>query len=157
LSLVALFAGQRAQTLPLYAAREKMQCQLCHVDPNGGGIRNEFGFNYAKNRHSLTPETGKPWGDLANLPNRVSDNVPIYFGLNMRQMLIMSTSVESDSLDRAAFFPMENAFHVSFQPHSMLAAQLTWDFNDFSSATLREGYGMLRGGPWGGYLKFGRF
>ena len=33
----------------------------CHFDPNGGGPRNDFGFAFARNRHSLEPEPeGEP-------------------------------------------------------------------------------------------------
>jgi hypothetical protein len=152
LPLVLVVRG--VESLPLYSAREKLQCLTCHVDPNGGGVRNEFGFTYAVNRHSLAPEAGKPWGELA-LTNRVGENMPLYLGLNLREMFIATTSVESDSLDRAAFFQMESGLHLSFQPHPLLATSVTVDAFE-GAPKLADAYGMLRGGPWGGYLKLGR-
>ena len=52
-----------ASALPLYATRQGQACATCHFDPQGGGPRNDFGFQFEKNRHALTPETGK-WADL---------------------------------------------------------------------------------------------
>src|SRR5690349_12595451 len=87
-SLAALaIAPRRATTVPLYAARQGLMCQSCHFDPNGGGPRNEFGFAFAKNRHSLEADTSGEWKDL-DLTNRVGDKLPLYFGGNQRFMLI---------------------------------------------------------------------
>ena len=36
---------------------------------------------YARNRHSLEADTSGAWKDL-NLSNRVSDAMPVYFGVN---------------------------------------------------------------------------
>ena len=153
-ALVSLVLPRRAQTVPLYAARTGLMCQSCHFDPNGGGPRNEFGFNYAKNRHALEPETGeKPWGEL-NLTNRVAENFPLYFSVNQRFMLLANTTVKSDSLDRFGFFSMENALHMAFQPHSKLTLVYTRDGFDAGSSS-KEAFGMITL-PGGGYLKAGR-
>ena len=44
-----------ANALPLYATRQGFACSTCHFDPQGGGPRNDFGFQFEKNRHALTP------------------------------------------------------------------------------------------------------
>lgn len=157
--LLAAFAllplVRRVEGVPLYAAREGLPCRSCHVDPNGGSARNEFGFAYGANRHSLAPEADRAWGELA-LANRVGDAMPLYVGLNLREMLIATTSVNSDSLDRAGFFQMESAVHLSFQPHPKLSTNVTVGGFD-GAATIADAYAILQGGPWDGYLKFGRF
>jgi len=155
LVVLALLPAVRGEGVPLYAARERLDCQTCHVDPNGGGIRTEFGFAYGRNRHSVTPEEGKPWSDLT-LRNRVGDELPLYVGLNLREMLLATTSVNDDSLDRAAFFQMESAVHLSFQPHERLSANVTVNGFD-GGASVSDAYGLLRVGPWDAYLKLGRF
>jgi hypothetical protein len=156
LALLALLPlVRRVESIPLYAARERLPCQTCHVDPNGGGARNEFGFAYAKNRHSLAAEEGKPWGE-PTLANRVGESMPLIVGLNLREMLIATTSAKDDSLDRAGFFQMESALHLSFQPHRLLSANLS--VNAFEGAAeVSDAFAILSGGPGESYLKLGRF
>jgi hypothetical protein len=155
-SLAALFSPRGARTVPLYAARTGLMCQSCHFDPNGGGPRNEFGFAYAMKRHSLESEPDSTlWSDLA-LTNRVSDSFPLYIGLDQRFMTLANTTVKSDSTDRDGFYNMENAFYLTFQPHSKLTLVYARDgFNEGSST--KDAYGMFTGLPVNGYLKAGRF
>ncbi len=155
-SLTALFGARRGEGVPLYAARTGLMCQSCHFDPNGGGPRNEFGFAFAKNRHRLEGEDStSAWHDL-NLTNRVGENFPLYVGVNQRFMLFANTTVHSDSLDRAGFYSMENAFHLTFQPHSRLTLVYTRDGFDAGSST-KDAFGLIGGLPLDGYLKAGRF
>src|SRR5258708_40329333 len=105
LTSIALVLGRPASTVPLFAARTGLMCGTCHFDPNGGGPRNAYGFSFARNRHSLEadPDTLSPWHDL-QLVNRVGENVPLYFGVNQRFMLLATRTLKSDSLDRLGFF-----------------------------------------------------
>lgn len=152
-SAAALLTARPATTVPLFAARQGLQCQSCHFDPNGGGPRNEFGFGFAKARHSLEPETGE-YADL-ELTNRVSDTFPLYVGVNQRFMLIGSERVKDDGLDRLGFFNMENSLHLTFQPHSKLTLVYSRDgFNEASRS--RDAFGLL-GLPASMYLKAGQF
>ena len=159
LSLVLFALPRRVQSVPLYAAREGLQCQTCHFDPNGGGPRNEFGFGYAKNRHMITPEDSTSrWTDLT-LTNRVGENMPVYFGVNQRFMLLANQHRSADRPERLGFFNMENAIHLAFQPHSMLTLVYTLDgFATGPTNTVRskEAFGMVGGLPVDGYIKAGR-
>lgn len=161
LALASLLGARRAQTLPQYAARTGLLCANCHFDPNGGGPRNEFGFNYGKNRHSLEPEPAEmPWGELA-LVNRVGENLPLYFSVNQRFMLLANQFDGQDSIARLGFFNMQNAIHLAFQPHSRLTLVYTLDAfstGPFAGAYVpKEAFGMFAGLPFNGYLKAGRF
>jgi hypothetical protein len=153
-SLAALLSPRGARTVPLYAARTGLMCQTCHFDPNGGGPRNEFGFAYEMKRHSLEPEPDSTaWSDLA-LTNRVSESLPLYVGLDQRFMALANSSTHEDSLDRAGFYNMENAFYLTFQPHAMLTLVYARDgFNEGSST--KDAFGMISGLPVNGYLKAG--
>jgi hypothetical protein len=158
---LGLVMGRKGETVPLYAARTGLLCSNCHFDPNGGGPRNEFGFAFARNRHSLTPESDSTsqWRDLS-IGNRVGENFPLYFGVNQRFMLLANQNKGQDSLARAGFFNMENAIHLAFQPHPRLT--LVYSFDAFStgpsnSVRNKEGFGMIGGFPLNGYLKAGRF
>jgi len=156
-SLAALFLAPRAGvTVPLYAARTGLPCQSCHFDPNGGGPRNEFGFLFAKNRHSLEPETDGAWKDL-NLRNRVSDDFPLYFGVNQRFMLLANRQLQDSGVDHVGFWNMENALTTVFQPHPRLT--LVYNAEPVSGqATFqsRDAFAMIGlGGEH--YLKAGQF
>ena len=155
LSLISLALTPKAgKTVPLYAARTGLMCQSCHFDPNGGGPRNEFGFNYAKNRHSLEADTTGEWKDL-DLSNRVSANFPLYFGVNQRFMLLADQLQKSKGVDRAGFFNMENAIYTTFQPHPRLTLVYSRDgFN--AGSTTKDAFGMIGVTP-DVYLKAGQF
>lgn len=158
LSLYIALQPQRVQSVPLYAARNELMCQSCHFDPNGGGPRNEFGFNFAKNRHMLTPEDSTSrWEDLT-LSNRLGENTPLYFGVNQRFMLLANQHTDVDRPERLGFFNMESSIHFAFQPHDKLTLVYTLDgFATGPTNTVRskEAYGMI-GLPANAYLKAGR-
>ena len=159
LSLGSLLVAKRAQTTPLWAARTGNLCGQCHFDPNGGGPRNDYGFMFARNRHSIEPESDpSPWKDL-DLTNKIGDRMPVYIGLNQRFMLLTNTTTQSDSLDRFGFFAMENSIHLTFQPHDRLT--LVYSRDAFSSGAgggvdQKEAFGKI-GLPGSAYLKVGRF
>jgi len=155
-SLVSLLTAKSAQTVPLYAARTGLMCGSCHFDPNGGGPRNEFGFAYARQRHSLTPDDStSAWADLS-LTNRVSDTFPLYFSVNQRFMALANTTAQSDSLDRFGFYNMESNISMAFQPHAMLTLVYSRDGFEGGSTT-KDAFGMISGLPANSYLKAGRF
>ncbi len=140
--------------VPLYAARTGLMCKTCHFDPNGGGPRNEFGFAYGKNRHSLEAETTGDFTELS-LTNRVSDTFPLYVGVNQRFMMLANQQLKDSGVDRLGFFNMENSIHFTFQPHPRLTLVYTRDgFNEGSSS--KEAFGMI-GLPGELYLKAGQF
>jgi len=160
-SLASFVVQRPAETVPLYAARTGLLCQNCHFDPNGGGPRNDFGFLFARNRHELTPEPDSPWSTLA-VSNRVDENMPLYFDVNQRFMLLGNNTNETEDLDRLGFFNMENAVMLAFMPHENLV--LVYNFDAFGDETRvrgsmqnRDAFGMFTGLPLNGYVKAGRF
>ncbi len=154
-SVLASLGARPSEGLPLYAARQGLMCQSCHFDPNGGGPRNDFGFMFARNRHSLEPDTASAWKDLA-IGNRVSETVPIYFGVDQRFMLLSNAHQTVNPAERAGFFNMENALYVTFQPHPQLT--LVYSRDAFNDAVLaQDAFGVISGLPLDGYVKAGRF
>jgi hypothetical protein len=158
-SLALVVFSHRGESVPLWAARTGQLCSQCHFDPNGGGPRNDFGFMFARNRHSIEPEAEGPFKDI-ELTNKVGETMPLYFGLNQRFMLFTNTSTQDDSLDRFGFFGMENNLHLAFQPHSKLTLVYSRDAFGLSGSSAgveqKEAFGLL-GSAAGTYVKVGRF
>jgi hypothetical protein len=139
---------------PLYATRMGLACANCHFDPNGGGPRNAFGFAFAKNRHSTDAETSGVFKDL-DLTNKVSEQLPLYFGVNQRLMMLAEDASDAKGLDRFGFYNMESAIHVAFQPHPRLTLVYTNDGLDDGPRVTREAWGMVGIGDC--YLRAGEF
>jgi hypothetical protein len=153
-----LFLPAPGRSTPLYSARTGLACANCHFDPNGGGPRNAFGFAYAKNRHSTESETEGMFKDL-DLTNKVSEQLPLYFGVNSRLMALADDAQDPpDGVDRFGFFQMETELHMAFQPHPRLTLAYTTDGFGTSPnpRVTREAWGMLGiGGDY--YLRAGVF
>lgn len=57
-ALAVFFLPAGARALPRFAARNGMECIQCHVNPTGGGIRNEYGRNVFE--RMWLPASGRP-------------------------------------------------------------------------------------------------
>lgn len=71
--MLGAFAAAAAHAEPYLAVQQGYKCMSCHVNPTGGGLRNDFGFVFAQNvlaarglPGDLPPWTGKI-GDLVRL------------------------------------------------------------------------------------------
>ena len=146
-----------ASAIPLYSSREGATCISCHVDPNGGGIRNEFGFNYGKNRHSLEEE--EKWARYTVNPQL---NEWIRLGLDARFMYYASHVEGGRDLAPSTFFPMQGNLRVAISPHDQLtivgSQGIAVDVPGFPAPYVaREIYGLIQGLPQNLYIQAGRF
>lgn len=157
-ALLLGLASPPAAAVPLYASREGDVCQTCHVDPNGGGIRNEFGFSYEKNRHSTEPE--ERWASLTVKP-KLNDWITI--GVDFRMLYdAIHENGSVDILSSSTFFPMEGQVNLAVTPHEHLTLVashgLVVDEPGFPTGYVaREIYGMIEGLPGDAYAQVGRF
>lgn len=156
--LLAAAAGP-ASALPLYASREGAKCVSCHFDPNGGGIRNDFGFSYARNRHSMDPEDR--WADLEVNPQL---NDWIRLGLDTRMTYIAShTQGDESTLSTSTFFPMQANLRVAVTPIDHLSIvgshglYLQTSAFDPTPYLAREWYALFHGLPHNAFVQAGKF
>lgn len=151
------FLPATSAALPLYASREGATCITCHVDPNGGGIRNDFGFVYLKNRHGLDAE--ERWSKVTVDP-RLNEWIAI--GLDTRVLYVASHTNGGPTLSTSTFFPMQGQLNVAVTPHENLTLVASHGLNvdnpGFPSGYVaRELYGMIEGLPGRLYARVGRF
>ena len=146
-----------ARALPLYASREGAKCASCHFDPNGGGMRNEFGFSYDKNRHSMEEET-----KFGNIDVNPQLNDWIRLGVDMR-MTYIADDFKNGS-DAWAFFPMQANVRFAVTPFEHLAVVgshgITVDDppGDFPPPYVaREFYALFHDLPKNAFVQVGRF
>jgi hypothetical protein len=153
LMVSGLVAPSRTGALPLYASREGKTCISCHYDPNGGGMRNDFGFLYGKNRHGL--DTEQKWANVTVDP-RLNEWVAI--GMDTRLLYIASHSDGGPTLTTSTFFPMQGQLNVAVTPHDYLSVVMSRGISiDTNAFQARELYGLIHGLPHALYAKLGRF
>lgn len=157
LLITAAAVATPAEALPLYASREGRNCTTCHFDPNGSGMRNDFGFNYGKNRHSMGEE--ERWSNVTVDPQL---NEWIRLGMDTRIMYVASHRDGASNLATSTFFPMQGALRVAITPHDYLTVVGSHGivvqspgFPD--SYVARELYGLFHGFAKDLYFQVGRF
>ena len=158
LAMVPAVSARYVAALPMYASREGATCVTCHVDPTGGGIRNEFGFVYNRNRHSTEAE--ERWSSLTVDP-KLNDWITL--GIDLRVLYLAEhVNGSSETLDTSTFFPMQGQVNLAVMPHEHLALVashgMVVDEPGFPTGYVtREIYGMFEGLPGGVYARAGRF
>jgi hypothetical protein len=157
LVLLILAFAPRAQALPLYASRMGATCVTCHYDPNGGGIRNEFGFQYEKNRHALEEE--EKWAKFTVDPKLTSW---LQIGFDTRVLYVATHEGGTSGLQASTFFPMQGQVNFALTPIDQLTLVASHGIvvqePGFPSPYIaRELYALFRGMPADLYVKVGRF
>ena len=164
LVLPALFAfgsgvAPKSMALPLYASREAEKCASCHFDPNGGGMRKDHGFMYAKNRHSTSEEEDR-WG-MGNLDPSLNDWIRL--GFDMRTMYYAShVNGSGMTLTSSTFLPMQGNIRVAISPLDHLSVVgshgIVVDEPGFPTPYVaRELYGIFHDLPYHAFVQIGRF
>ena len=155
----SLFAAATAYTVPRYSARYGQDCNLCHVNPTGGGQRSTYATQFIVPKEmallALDEKT------LAAIDPQLSQTVTI--GADLRTMFFKSDLSEQDLETLQAVRPQrlpptENFFEM--QGNVYLTLQLTDRFFAHVArgiSTSSELYGLGYILPANGYVKVGRF
>jgi hypothetical protein len=157
--VLSAVASPPVMSLPMYASREGAKCVSCHFDPNGGGLRNDFGFTYGKNRHSMEPEDR--WAEVTVNPQL---NEWIRLGVDTRMSYIAShVHGDQSTLTSSTFFPMQANLRVAVTPLDYLSIVgshgLYLQTGGVASAPYlaREWYGLFHGLPYNAFIQVGKF
>ena len=127
------------RSLPRFSAQYSSDCRTCHFNPNGSGMRNEFGNHAMAFNELVLPWTKKLVKDKY-FPPRLSDNVT--FGFDLRYLVF----------DDGRVFRMQSDFYLNMTPFTGLDYQVR-----LSEDGLRAHYLLLSLDERRHYLRLGRF
>ena len=136
---LALILAVSGLTLPRFSAEYAVPCKQCHVNPNGGGMRNEFGNHAMAFSELCLPQTKPYFADKYRSP-RLSDGVTI--GFDSRYLVF----------DNLSLFRMQTDAFVNIEPIAGVAYQVR-----FWQDGVSENYALLQFDDQRHYVKIGRF
>ncbi len=140
---IALTVSSLSFSLPKFTASSEQKCNLCHVSPSGGGMRNDFGAQFFAMTELPVHKT--EFEQIEKFQTRISDIISL--GADMRTLFNYD-----EATDQASFFQMEGNLHVS--------AQLDDKFSLTMSKGIYDGfeiYGMGYVLPMQGNFRVGKF
>jgi hypothetical protein len=101
--LTCVVFGTAALSLPRFSAEHAVACKQCHVNPNGGGARNEFGNHAVAFEELCIPPTKKLLESHYKKP-RISESLA--FGFDSRWLIF----------DDPRVFRMQSDLYLTFTP-----------------------------------------
>ncbi len=124
-----------------------MDCSACHVNPTGGGMRNEHGLQFSMEKLPTwkTSEENKETLMGAKINNFFS------IGADLRFAYLLAES-ESSSPYKNSFFPMQADIYFALMPHQNFTL-----YYQNGIQGIREVFGLIHDLPAGAHLKFGKF
>jgi hypothetical protein len=135
-----------ASALPRFAARTGAKCQSCHVNPTGGGLRQNYGFNYG--RDELPVPT---WSQDLGMDDALSPllmNI-LQVGADLRTLYYWQDSPSGSS---NAFWQMQGDLYLNLRLGKKVSIYL--DKGLYSGF---EAFGLLNILPANGHIKVGKF
>jgi hypothetical protein len=140
LPIVALIGfGLSVESFPRLAAAQALPCQTCHINPAGGGMRNEFGNHAVALNELCLPQTKKLFKDRYRSP-RLSESVT--FGFDIRYLVF----------DDGTIFRMQTDAYFMVEPLKDLQYQFrVWE------GGISENFGLLWLNDRQFHVKVGRF
>jgi hypothetical protein len=134
--------NMESYSIPRFAMRSGANCIDCHVNPTGGEMRNDRGWNMSRKGLTMSaPDTE------FKMTNKIGDN--IRFGFDIRGQLLGTLG----KLKRIDFESMSGVIYSSVDLSEQMNVFAKYDFEN----TLWEGYGVAHVLPNDGYIKGGSF
>ena len=148
----------QAVALPRFASRTGAQCQSCHVNPSGGGMRQAFGVQYG--RENLPVPTWYGEFGLDDFSTKLTDFVSI--GADFRTLYFYQQNPDTGTPPKSvkpsnAFFQMQGNLDLSFHLAKRVVMYLAKGLYSSDTYSDFEVFGLLSILPANGYVKIGKF
>lgn len=154
-SLIFLFLTQEAAAVPRFAVQNGAKCVLCHVNPTGGGLRNDYGREiFARRRLSVEWPNAKPPVDssLGGFSGRLNDTFQIGGDLRFAYLYVSDEGFPDDDQDLDTFFLMQGDVYLG----AALSKNVTV-YSDLGLGNAIEVFALAHSLPHGLYVKAGAF
>ncbi len=126
---------------------QTMDCRACHVNPTGGGMRNQHGRSFSIEK--------LPWTGLNEEAKKAVEALEVFpyisFGTDLRYAYLQAER-ESNSPFKDTFFTMQSDIYLAFTP----TKHLTVYYQDGLQQN-REVFGLIHSLSYNGHFKFGKF
>lgn len=124
-----------------------MDCSACHVNPTGGGMRNEHGLQFSMEK---LPTWRTSEENEETLMNAKINNL-FSIGADLRFAYLLAES-ESASPYKNSFFPMQADIYFAFMPHHNFTL-----YYQNGIQGIRETFGLIHDLPYNAHIRFGKF
>lgn len=142
--LFCLIIIHQGYALPRFTSSAFLKCQNCHIDPNGGGMRNYYGV-MMYGRQTLPVHSWTDDSTMLNFTPRLNDFISI--GMDMRTLFMYQ-----QQRDYTSMYQMQGDIYLNARISNKILISVTKSiFHDF------EIFGIAQILPLNGYVKVGRF
>lgn len=131
-------------SLPRLAVEHSLSCNNCHINPNGGGMRTEFG-NHSVALNELVMPFGKKIFKDKFKSTRLSESAR--YGFDSRYLVF----------DNGRTFKMQTDLYLNLEPLKNFRYQLRFGEGPFEKTRVYESYALYQWEDEKYYLKAGRF
>ncbi|MBI2377236.1 MAG: hypothetical protein HYV07_24765 [Deltaproteobacteria bacterium] len=150
--LALALAPAAGEAMPRFSVRSGMPCVTCHVDPSGGGLRNDYGRSVQSTvalplEIDVLPEDGEPLG-------RVSDAVALGSDLRTLYQVLEKTDAPQPRIN--SFYLMEASIYLEARLWKALTLYVAPSFYGNESLYF-DAMGIVHIPVWDAYAKVGRF
>ena len=139
LAVFVLLTSISIYSIPRLSLEHATPCVTCHISPNGGEMRNEFG-NFAVSYSELTLQSTKKLLEPYRLKPRISDNLT--YGIDFRMLY----------LEQGRFFRMQTDLYLNVELLKNISYNLTLGQTD-----VKDSYLLLKFKDEHYWFKAGRF
>lgn len=134
-----VLVAHEGQTLPRYSAVYGQDCQLCHQDPTGGGLRSLYATQYL-----IPTEIAARAPALDTIEPVIGER--LHYGIDLRTLFVEREDASSTQLQ------MQSDLYLAVQVEDQTSIRL-----DVGQDGVQQAFGMAYALPANGWLKVGRF